>query len=371
MFLPILLVRDFGLWGYVAFAVPNIIGAAGMGWVLRSRTSAQRILREHGDMTQVFSLVTVAFQLFFLLSLSTPTPVRTFAAFPTWAFLLIAVGIGQLIVTRKGSFFGMLVWAASAGLLVAAWSHHGLDFRDVASAGAREPGIASTDVLWLAPVCAFGFLLCPYLDMTFCRARASMSQGQARAAFTLGFGVLFAAMILATLGYALTAFMGWRDPGLVSQAVRTLLGLHIGLQLMFTVFVHIVELVAPARQQAMRRYFWPWIALVMAAGAGLALGTVEYRGISAWEVAYRLFMAFYGLAFPAYVWLCMIPPRGHGQTRTPRRATLKVYFGAITLASPFYWMGFIERETWWLGPGLFIVLAARLAVRPEPAASND
>ena len=28
---------------------------------------------------------------------------------------------------------------------------------------------------------------------------------------------------------------------------------------------------------------------------------------------YRLFMAFYGLVFPAYVWLCMLPTR-EGET---------------------------------------------------------
>src|SRR6266404_3216610 len=34
MFLPVLLVRDYGLWGWIVFAVPNMIGAAAMGWVM-------------------------------------------------------------------------------------------------------------------------------------------------------------------------------------------------------------------------------------------------------------------------------------------------------------------------------------------------
>ena len=28
------------------------------------------------------------------------------------------------------------------------------------------------------------------------------------------------------------------------------------------------------------------------------------------ELVYRMFMGFYGLIFPAYVWLCLIPGRG-------------------------------------------------------------
>src|SRR5690242_7362807 len=38
MFLPVLLVRDYGVWGFVVFAVPNVIGAGAMGWVLRNGT---------------------------------------------------------------------------------------------------------------------------------------------------------------------------------------------------------------------------------------------------------------------------------------------------------------------------------------------
>src|SRR6266853_1095528 len=66
MFLPVLLIRDFGCWGYAAFAVPNVLGAAGMGWVLRRSGSSAAITRRHRSATATFSLVTQAFQIFFL-----------------------------------------------------------------------------------------------------------------------------------------------------------------------------------------------------------------------------------------------------------------------------------------------------------------
>ena len=40
MFLPVLLLRDLGLGGFLVFAIPNILGAAAMGWLLRDVSKA-------------------------------------------------------------------------------------------------------------------------------------------------------------------------------------------------------------------------------------------------------------------------------------------------------------------------------------------
>src|SRR6476661_4754696 len=47
MFLPVLLVRDYGFWGWLVFAVPNVVGAAAMGWVMNSRHRSQRVIDSH------------------------------------------------------------------------------------------------------------------------------------------------------------------------------------------------------------------------------------------------------------------------------------------------------------------------------------
>jgi hypothetical protein len=370
MFLPVLLVRDFGMWGFVAFALPNILGAAGLGWVLRSKADARRIVREHATAATLFSLVTITFQVFFLISLAAPSPIRGFAAVPEWAAFGLIVGTGLLALPGRGRYFGLLVWLISVGLLTAVAAKGGLD---APQTGAWEPwgaDAASTDVLWLAPVCAFGFLLCPYLDLTFLRARESLSRPQSRLAFSIGFGGLFVVMIAATLGYAATALIGMVDEDLVNRMCRTLLGVHIGAQLVFTVFVHTVEILNDERQGVARRLFPYWIGILILASSGLALGFTVYRGLTVWEITYRLFMAFYGLMFPAYVWVCMIPTGDDEKTRRPSRHKRRVLALAVMAASPFYWMGFIERETWWLGPGLLIVLAARLLARRKPARSS-
>ncbi len=66
MFLPVLLVRDYGIRGFLIFAIPNMIGAAAMGAVLRDREARRRIVRAHGGACVAFSTVTLLFHAFFV-----------------------------------------------------------------------------------------------------------------------------------------------------------------------------------------------------------------------------------------------------------------------------------------------------------------
>src|SRR5438477_10681451 len=66
MFLPVLLVRDFGPLSFAVFAVPNVIGAALMGALLQREGASERIVRGHAPACWLFSFVTLAFQVFFL-----------------------------------------------------------------------------------------------------------------------------------------------------------------------------------------------------------------------------------------------------------------------------------------------------------------
>src|SRR3954467_2802578 len=47
MFLPVLLVRGYRMWGWVVFAIPNVVGAAMMGWVLREPSASERLAWAH------------------------------------------------------------------------------------------------------------------------------------------------------------------------------------------------------------------------------------------------------------------------------------------------------------------------------------
>lgn len=367
MFLPVLLVRDYGVWGFVVFGVPNVIGAAAMGWVLRSAQAARRIRAAHAGACKWFSVVTIAFQLFFLMSLSQIGPVL---------WIIAAIVIGGTLGFRGWGAVG--AWLGSAAALAVAWRAGDLTIPP-------ESGVLPDEsVLYLAPVCVFGFALCPYLDLTFLRARAETTDAQSRSAFSLGFGVLFLAMIVGTLLYAsfaLGVLRGGSFPANRAGAAAILL--HIAAQLSFTIWVHMDELARPAsedegekpaRVRAETQLMGAVIAATVMLGAGVVLA--RWRdglsgAMTGFEIAYRLFMSFYGLVFPAYVWLCMIPARGEMGTQRPTRRKRAVLGVACLLAAPCYWMGFIEREAVWLVPGLGVVLVARLFVRPEAGGRAD
>ncbi len=65
MFLPVLLIRDYGPWAWVVFAVPNVVGAAAMGWTIPSASHSVTMVQKHRGMMVAFSFITACFQIFF------------------------------------------------------------------------------------------------------------------------------------------------------------------------------------------------------------------------------------------------------------------------------------------------------------------
>ena len=335
MYLPTLLVRDYGLWGWVTFAVPNVVGAAAMGWVLRSRESAVRIARDHKAAVFAFSVVTVSFQIYVLMWLL-PRLAGVFGAIMILPALLLAASPPLSgAIGRRG--VAVLVWLVSASVLVGLWS-----------AGVMlMPEATGTQPTWhlagLAPPCLLGFALCPYLDATFLRARAHTTVGGAKVAFGVGFGVLFLAMIVGTLFYAV-----WVMGGGLATALGWLLAVHLVVQVWFTVAAH----TAAAGTSPLTL-----VGIVVAAALGMAamrfdLSDTRLYGLSVGELIYRGYMGFYGLIFPAYVLLVIVG-----------RKSLRSYAAAVLVALPFLAAGFLARQMplsavgvgvvllmWWVAP---------------------
>lgn len=362
MFLPVLLVRDYGPWGFVVFAVPNVLGAAAMGWVLRSPDSSERIVRAHGAAIRAFVSVTGVFHLWFLAWLASADGWAAGTGFLVGLAILIAptfrLGWGGPIAIRDAAPY---MWIASSVAIGVAASML------PAPALWQSPAAPGPAVPFLAPVCAFGFALCPYLDPSFHRARRALADPRdSRAAFTLGFGVLFLVMILGTLLYS--GLFGSADPmrlvstGLPLAAVVA----HVTLQSGYT-WRSLGEAASwQIGPPLTGRAYGPLVSVLILAFAltSRLIGHLTFHGLTVGELGYRLFMAFYGLVFPAYVWLCMIPTRdGHSGIAGHRgRAKLAILAVVVALAAPAFWMGFIERDEWWLAPGLAVVLFARLLI---------
>lgn len=356
MFLPVLLVRDYGIGGWVVFAVPNVIGAAAMGWVLRDADASRRFLIAHRPACVAFSAVTIAFHAFFAAWI-----IR--AVVGAWAGVAVAVIFALVWMTVSLWDTGALFAAVVAIIVSLSAGAIGLA-KGLLPHLPPPPRLPQIDLLWLAPVCLFGFALCPYLDLTFHRARQETSPAAGRAAFGIGFGVLFLAMILFTLAYS-----GWlaADPPFVLPALLIwILGAHLIVQSCFTVAVHGRAMIRLGRGNLR----WAMVVVVfaaVAAGLGIFAPAYRYHGLAGDEIVYRCFMGCYGLVFPAYVWIAAVPARGGEVTAAQKSAV----FVAIVLAAPMYWLGFVEQKMIWLLPGIAVVLAAGIlpALTKAPPAS--
>jgi hypothetical protein len=357
MFLPVLLVRDYGGLAWLVFAVPNVLGAAAMGWVLKDGTGAV-LTSSHRPALVAFSIITCAFQLFFAWWIFSNTRNQAFII----GTLVCAAIVYLPGVRRERSTveLAVLVLLFSIAVLVIQIVAEDLRFpsaRDMLSTS--NPSA----ILALAPASLFGFLLCPYLDNTFHFARESMRGSAARKAFSIGFAFFFLGIIVFTLGYAKPMIFWMEDLRATEWWPSGALQSYWMIQLALTVGLHWRASSYPETPQ-------PLSIIVVVLSIGIALLAISATrllddDLHPGETIYRLFMSFYGLVFPAYVWLCMIPGRGRAK---PNARQLMIFAIAVILAAPAFWMGFIQGKMVWVLPGLAIVLLARFLIRPVAVA---
>lgn len=346
MYLPVLMVRDYGIAGWIVFAIPNVIGAAAMGWVIPNAQASRDFVRRHRVACECFSIVTLAFHIFFYFGWIYywfGHRVR-----PENLAILLAVMTVMVGFWRFGDRLAAAgVFGVSCVIAVKLWL-----IGAIPHLPQHSMIQVSKDILFIAPVSAFGFALCPYLDLTFHRARQDLGPAQGRAAFAIGFGVFFFAMILFTLAYAYCAGVSDWLYG-VSAGAAVLLGFHFLTQTALKLVLHTRELLSGRVSVVL------WAAAIIAA---ILFGSACKRDgwfvqpqsmMSLGEIIYRCFMSFYGLVFPAYVWICII-----GQRRWPAWAI------AVAIAGPMYWLAFIDRQMIWLLPALAVVLLGN-ARRPR------
>lgn len=336
MYLPVIMFNRYGWAGFLAFAVPNVLGCAGMGYVLGSRGASERIVGSHRTALGGFSLITIAFHAFFLswlfAELTPFTDERLIAPILlALGALIVGIAIGLLPLT---SMMWLVFAAAVYAVSLLAFISYGLGAHDTFPTGDRD----SSELIALAPIIAFGFLLCPYLDATFHRARQESPSTHAFGVF----GVTFAVMIL------FTPFL-WFS----AESLRPLAFAHLLAQSIFTVGAHTREI----REAKLvccpkRRRIYLSLAVLVAA-AYPALRAFFTNAGSLGESLYLRFLVFYGLAFPLYVLLFV----GRGKTWAPTTRLLVIAGGLALLLAPFYEAGFIHLRTWWLLVPVAVIIA--------------
>ncbi|MFW6032693.1 MAG: hypothetical protein ACOCTI_04885 [Phycisphaeraceae bacterium] len=360
MLLPALLLRDFGLGGWLVFAIPNVVGAAAMGFVLGSPVASSRLVERHRPAALLFSEITIAYHVFavgwaFYRLFGAP------ALLAAAAVALVVVGIAQ---RRRMALVAATGVTLVSLALLASWLARGF-----AGWPGLEPGRLTTlDLLLFAPASVAGFALCPYLDLTFHRARQATSPRTGRIAFAAGFGGVFLAMIVFSLVYGSYLVQLILEPGndqRLGSAPALLLGIHLVIQAGLTVGLHLREVAEHGGQPGLLR----------TAGLGLAAAGLAWWAASdptrllhelvAGEVIYRGFLLFYGLVFPAYVFLVIWP------TRRPRRPMVQTlgWLCATLAAAPMSYAGFVLGYSGWIPASLVVLVAARVAMEVLPLRS--
>jgi hypothetical protein len=198
------------------------------------------------------------------------------------------------------------------------------------------------------------------MDLTFHRARQSLTAPSSRLAFTLGLGVVFAAMIVFSLLYSGPVLEALADVNLVNGTFRWALSAYVLLQLGFTTGIHWDAASGGLAEPKGKSIYVAVGSVGIGFAANFLARKVHYHSLEGGEVIYRIFLAFYGLLFPAYVWLCMLPGRW---ITPPTRRQWMVLTVAVLIAVPMFWMSFIEQKMIWVLPGIAVPLAARLLIR--------
>lgn len=374
MFLPILLLRDFGVPGYIAFALPNVLGAAAMGWIMTSPDASRQFVERHRLACIGFGAVTVLFHLVFALKVIAPINELGGAALGAASVLLAPLLLSWLDRPRAVALITYVLSLCAASVFVSQAWIPAPELDPAATESLRSMRLGAYDVAFLTPACAFGFLFCPYLDLTFHRARQGLAGVESRLGFGIGFGVFFLAMILFTVAYAPVFAPDYSTTNLRPHPLllSTLL-LHIGSQSAATIAFHLRALRVPEAGAIGKDSSKILMVLALACGGSLLLAQVRAWSVPSFAdphqrlIWYRVFMSFYGLVFPGYIWLLAIPTRdGHAGPRGSQgRRKLTTLFIALLLASPCFWLGFVERQTWWLAPGMLVILGSRLFVTPR------
>jgi hypothetical protein len=142
---------------------------------------------------------------------------------------------------------------------------------------------------------------------------------------------------------------------LVPPILAWVIGGHMMLQTAYTVAVH-TRAVSEQRRAKPFLIVIAVIAIFVAYLAG-AYGDRILPAPFGSEALYRLFMAFYGLIFPAYVWLYIVPFSRSGAALAQNNWVILAI--AVAIAGPMFWLGFINDHMIWLVPGLLVVVLSR------------
>ena len=360
MFLPVILIRDYGPWGWLVFAIPNILGATVMGYL---KFNSNDLVEKHKTACTIFSIVTILFQIYFIGWISTIVSNGFIITVVTVLLLLCAICSR---ISNNQLLSAFIIWTISIICFISVFNLIPIEKINLFKNGLLTQG--TNALLYLTPICFFGFSLCPYLDLTFHKARLSNTTLNSKIAFTIGFCFLFLILILFTFFYAQpmayvinkTPYL-LKDQNKIPMAYIYVIVFHMIIQAGFTTILHLSFIF-----QKIKKINLTYLSLTILSMLIYIVPTIlneqsTFLGISINEIIYRAFMAFYSLIAPVYVFLFMA-----SKNILLNKRNLLIYSGIVLTALPFYAIAFLGTK-WNLEIlsliGLSIVLLSKVFIK--------
>lgn len=368
MFLPVLLIRDYGVCGWVVFAVPNILGATAMAYILAKPEMSKEIVEKHKIACNVFSIVTILFQVFFITWISQLVSVVFMVIV---GVVLSLIYVFSLTFDKNQLFGAFIAWALSLSCFVLILNI--IPVENLNFFKSENLNYKINSLLYLTPVCFFGFMLCPYLDLTLHKAKQSNNELNSKIIFTIGFCFLFFVMLLMTLFYAnpmINIIKGipyfLNDQKQLPLMYVYAVVFHMLIQAGFTTMLHFKAVFPPLifKRNNLTSLFFAVLSVAVFLLPIIFDAKYTFLNISINEIIYRSFMVFYGLIAPAYVLLFMIPKKK--KSVSLNSYNLLIWIIGILLALPFYAIAFLGVKwnlEFWLLIGLIIALCPRRFIK--------
>jgi hypothetical protein len=331
MFLPVILQKDFGNGAWLFFIICNVVGATAFPFFINSCERSKIFVEAHGAACTLFSVVTIISQLFFI------GWVLSYLSIIEISGALLLIGALFLVIRHTGfAAASVVVWGLSL-LVFLAYSISQSDTVMIQKL-ADQFFAFNSQALYVLPLLAFGFLLCPYLDLTFHKvvqaAHTKPEQGN-KISFLIGFPLLFAMLMIFSLIYADVVGQILLNPRELfvqhTPIIKALLFYFI-MQASFTSMAHWVE---------MKKYISHKQKLIIMCTVMLAMSAAFFASIFMNETTYRLFMAFYGIIAPAYLWIIAFNKKRVAISIVAAGIVLSLLLSAIPLFFPapqyYYW----------------------------------
>ena len=328
MFLPVILIHRYGWLGFLLFSIPNVLGCAAFGYVLKTPERSKALVEKYKTAITLFAIVTIAFHAFFIAMISLVYLNDYAYLVSAWlpiCILVVSVCLAFL-PTKAWPILAVVLWVFSAIVGISL-----LPFNEV-----PQGNLPWQDAVWLLPITTFGFFLSPYLDPTFHRA---LQSSPSKHSFGI-FGITFIVMILIT-----TAYVDLGPPGTCTTlfVFGFLIGLHLLLQSVFTIGAHIKEgiLIETGKRRPLFIFILA-LTYLIAIGIAHRFGGISPSGnwLPEWQEDYLRFFVFYGLIFPGIVAVFMLAKKQF----TPLRTTLFVFAALFSL--PLLEIGYLGGSAW-------------------------